>query len=146
MALEYGILKRKDLILSSEGLSIIDLFQQTYSASNEFSYRVYTMEEAYIARPDLVSLAVYGTDNFADIICKLNGISNPAELNEGMSLIVPIFDDLTKFEYNEPNLTPGGQTNSNGGTSFNKGKTQQSPNIQVEPNFKYDPINGILMI
>lgn len=43
----------------------------------------------YVARPDLISLAKYGTDEYADLICKLNGISNPFELNEDMILLCP---------------------------------------------------------
>ena len=43
----------------------------------------------YVARPDLISLAVYGTDQYADILCKINGISNPFELNADMILLIP---------------------------------------------------------
>ena len=49
----------------------------------------------YIARPDLISLAVYGTDEYADILCKINGISNPFELNTGMILLIPNLSNLT---------------------------------------------------
>ena len=53
--------------------------------------------EDYVARPDLISLAVYGTDKYADIICKINGISNPFELNTGMILLIPSLSNLTFF-------------------------------------------------
>ena len=53
--------------------------------------------EDYVARPDLISLAVYGTDRYADIICKINGISNPFELNTGMILLIPSLSNLTFF-------------------------------------------------
>ena len=46
------------------------------------------VSKEYIARPDLVSLAFYKTDEYADIICKVNGISNPFELNENMVLLI----------------------------------------------------------
>lgn len=42
----------------------------------------------YVARPDLIAFAVYGDPSYADFICKFNGISNPFELNEGMTLIL----------------------------------------------------------
>lgn len=57
--------------------------------------RPVVIKEEYIARPDLVSLAIYGTDEFADLICKINGISNPFELNEDMVIMLP---DRTKLE------------------------------------------------
>ena len=42
----------------------------------------------------MISLAVYGDDRYADIICKLNGISNPFELNENNILFIPTFEYL----------------------------------------------------
>lgn len=57
--------------------------------------RPVVVKEEYIARPDLISLAIYGTDEFADLICKINGISNPFEMNEDMVLMLP---DRTKLE------------------------------------------------
>ena len=47
------------------------------------------VNEYYVARPDLISLAVFGTDEYADMICKFNGISNPFEINEDMVLFMP---------------------------------------------------------
>ena len=55
------------------------------------------VNEFYVARPDLISQAVYGTDKYADILCKINGISNPFELNENMMLFCPTIDYLTKL-------------------------------------------------
>lgn len=51
----------------------------------------------YIARPDLISLYVYKTDEYADLICKLNGISNPFELNENMVLLIPSKNKLDEI-------------------------------------------------
>lgn len=55
----------------------------------------------YVARPDLISLAFYGTDEYADIICKVNGISNPFELNEDDLLDIPPLETV-RF-YSTPN-------------------------------------------
>lgn len=56
--------------------------------------RPVAVRSEYVARPDLISLAVYNTDKYADLICKLNGISNPFELNEDMVLYVPGLDRI----------------------------------------------------
>ena len=53
----------------------------------------------YVARPDLISLAVYGTDQYADILCKINGISNPFELNEDMVIYIPSKSDIDNILY-----------------------------------------------
>lgn len=50
------------------------------------------INEYYVARPDLISLACYGDDAYGDMICKFNGISNPFELNEGMIISIPPLD------------------------------------------------------
>lgn len=59
--------------------------------------RFVTVTKDYIARPDLISLAVYGTDKYADILCKLNNVSNPFELNEGMIIFVPDIANLNNI-------------------------------------------------
>ena len=58
-------------------------------SSVAFDGQVIIVNKYYVARPDLVSLAIYGTDDYADIICKINGISNPFELNENDILFLP---------------------------------------------------------
>ena len=82
----------------------------------------------YVARPDLISLAVYGTDQYADILCKINGISNPFELNEGMILLIPNLSTITFFYKNrsasatfESDFTPISSTKKN----FQKTKAER---------------------
>jgi hypothetical protein len=58
---------------------------------------VVEVSERYIARPDLISNDVYGDTIYTDLICKLNGISNPFELNKGMLLIIPSIDNIMDF-------------------------------------------------
>ena len=55
---------------------------------------IVVVNKYYVARPDLISLAVYGTDIYGDFICKFNGISNPFELNEDMVLYMPSRYDI----------------------------------------------------
>ena len=55
------------------------------------------VSEKYIARPDILSLDIYGDTLYSDLLCKLNGISNPFELNVGMLLIIPSPSDIMNF-------------------------------------------------
>ena len=67
-----------------------DLLAKTWDAWGGEPYiNPLVINEYYVARPDLISLAVYGTDEYADMICKFNGLSNPFELNEGMLIFIP---------------------------------------------------------
>lgn len=95
--LDYITLKNKPLLSvpksenSKDTMYIKDLAVQSVNPNVQIhsmcSY--VTVTKDYIARPDLVSLAMYGTDQYGDIICKVNGISNPFELNVGMTLLIP---------------------------------------------------------
>lgn len=100
--LNYNILENKPSI-DIKGERGIDLLSKSIDNSRGLSGSFLEVNEYYIARPDLISLAVYGDDQYADIICKLNGISNPFELNEGQILFIPSTSILTSI-INKPNL------------------------------------------
>ena len=105
----------------------------------------------YVARPDLISLAVYGTDQYADILCKINGISNPFELNEGMILLIPNLSTITFFYKNrsasatfESDSTPISSTKKN----FQKTKAERRrPSEQTvgSKNFVVDLSNKMII-
>ena len=63
------------------------------------SMDIIVVNKYYVARPDLISLAVYGSDEYGDIICKFNGISNPFELNEDMVIYIPSKSDIDNILY-----------------------------------------------
>ena len=75
----------------------MDLLHKTIDLSKPCHGDYLLVNEYYIARPDLISLAKYGDDQFGDIICKVNGISNPFELNEGMILFIPSANALNNI-------------------------------------------------
>lgn len=93
--LDYRILANKPTIrtISEQGTQTEykDLLSRSLSDQPQqlYQYKFVEVQEDYIARPDLISLGLYGDDKYADIICKLNGISNPFELNKGMILVIP---------------------------------------------------------
>ena len=87
-------------VYSTEGFSgenHYDLLYQTFRIPKDFKDNVYVVTDEYVARPDLLSLHVYGTVNYADVLCKLNGISNPFELNDGMYIVAPDANDIPLF-------------------------------------------------
>lgn len=87
--LDYKILNTKPSI-SENGDEYMDLLANNYKVTDEVPNGTFvTVTENYVARPDLISQAMYGTDDYADIICKYNGISNPFELNKDDLLFIP---------------------------------------------------------
>lgn len=98
--LDYKILGNKPQIrLVKEGntYNCTDLLGDTYVRDIGITGSPIIVNEYYVARPDLISQAMYGDDRYADILCKINGISNPFELNENMMLFCPTVDYLTKL-------------------------------------------------
>ena len=85
------------------GEDIWNLLDKTYQMPDQFDFKIFDVkEEKYIGRPDLISLDAYGDCMFADIICKLNGISNPFELNVGMTLVIPSESAVVDFIQRPP--------------------------------------------
>lgn len=98
MSLFHTVLNNKTQFYS-EWLEdvIINLNDPTFIIPDSYTYELMEVSEKYIARPDLVSLDMYGDSLYTDLICKLNGISNPFELNEGMVLILPSPNIIVDF-------------------------------------------------
>ena len=100
----FSVLNNKDTINSDYlGGSIYNLLDKTFILHTRgFDFNIFDVSEQYIARPDLVSKDAYGDSMYADVICKINGISNPFELNEGMKLILPRPEYILDFAIKPP--------------------------------------------
>ena len=90
--LDYRILANKNKI-KLNGEDVYDLLSGKSFVDMKLSNGNFVVvNKYYVARPDLISLACYGEDMYGDIICKVNGISNPFELNEDDLLFIPSID------------------------------------------------------
>ena len=77
--------------------NILNLCDSTFMIPETYQYEVLEVTDRYIARPDIISKDIYGDAIYSDLLCKLNGISNPFELNKGMLLIIPSPDSIMNF-------------------------------------------------
>lgn len=68
---------------------MVDLLSKTFIFSTDFEYRLVEVTDMSVARPDILSKINYGSDQYGDLICKINGISNPLELQKGQILVLP---------------------------------------------------------
>jgi hypothetical protein len=127
---------------------IFNMLGKTFKIPSNYSFNIFEVTKEYIARPDLISYDAYGDTMHGDIICKLNGISNPFELNEGMKLIIPTADDITEFtikpedsydesEKNFDSLQPISKTKQD--------KRQANESILGDSRFKIDSSTGIII-
>ena len=96
--LNYKLLEYKREV-QKNGETFLDLMSKTFDETVLFNSSIIIVNKYYVARPDLISLALYGDDKYGDIICKINGISNPFELNENDILVVPNIEYLTTCIY-----------------------------------------------
>lgn len=172
MALKYRILSDKTVVptlnvypgsqdLTDIDTSCIDLLTKVINNDIKVSGTFIMVNKSYIARPDLISLAVYGTDEYADILCKVNGISNPFELNENDLLFIPDVETIqalrptviipNKFIIDDNNSLIGDWVNTSGRSSNNSLQKQRdqkrSPNEQVvgDRNYVIDHSTGIII-
>ena len=155
MALDYLILENKPKISIKDKdgnvQECIDLLPATLDSTElNNSMHKCIVNKYYVARPDLISLAFYGTDRYADIICKLNGISNPFEINEDDTLTIPRTEQI--MFYSRPNKQSSELVSD--ASTINKYKTskqkelnkKRSPNEQVvgDKNYVIDKSLGLV--
>lgn len=94
----HTVLNNKPEIFSEWlGENVKNLCDPTFKIPASYQYEILEVTEKYIARPDILSLDIYGDTIYTDLLCKLNGISNPFELNKGMLLIIPSPDHIMDF-------------------------------------------------
>lgn len=155
MAMDYLILEHKPKIKIKDKngklQECIDLLPQTLASMKLMpNTHKCIVNKYYVARPDLISLAFYGTDKYADIICKLNGISNPFEINENDMLDIPYIENVAFYAMSNKNSSELVSNDSNIVTpkvskqkSLNK---KRSPNEQVvgDKNYVIDKSLGLV--
>ena len=126
---------------------IWNLLDKTYVIPNQFDFTTFEIrEEKYIGRPDIISIDAYGDPMFADIICKLNGISNPFELNVGMKLIIPSPSIVFDFAQPAPMDEIDSKDNKLVPSPKNKSQKRQANEALVgDKRFKIDPSKGIVI-
>ena len=145
--LTFPLINNKKIIKLKE--EMWNLLQKTFHITSDFEAQYIQVTKEYIARPDLLSLHLHSTSNYADVLCKLNGISNPFELNEGMIIAAPKATDIFKFYVIEDKIDNGlvkDEKNSVKNLQKKKNETRKA-NEQVlgDRNFRIDKNNKIII-
>jgi hypothetical protein len=124
---------------------IYNLGDATFKIPKLYSYEVLEVTERYIARPDLLSKDIYGDTLYSDILCKLNGISNPFELNKGMLLIIPSPDHIMDFMQQVDNTDDLIDNLSKPVAKTKKQKRKANEAVIGDSRFKIDSNRGIVI-
>lgn len=146
----HTVLQNKKTIQSNWlGEEVLSLGDKTFHIPDEYSYEILEVTEKYIARPDILSMDIYGDTLYTDLICKLNGISNPFELNEGMVLIIPSPSEIVNFMYSpvttECDTIAEGNVALKPTTKTKKDKRKANEAIVGDTRFKIDKTRGIVI-
>lgn len=155
--LNYATIQSKpEVTIVKDGVSTTmkDLTTKSIKDFDNISSNIFVVNKYCVARPDLVSLVIYGSDKYGDLICKFNGISNPFELNEGMIIQCPELSEMLEKLYivNNPNIlvSPESKLNSNGinDNVFKEFTTSMLANDRIKhntnsTNVKDDPVSTI---
>lgn len=128
--------------------NIKNLGDSTFIIPAEYQYEILEVTDKYVARPDILSHDVYGDALYSDLLCKLNGISNPFELNKGMLMIIPSPDcimDFMKTVSTEEMDENGSDTITKPVAKKKTDKRQPNEAIVGDYRFKIDRTRGIIM-
>lgn len=152
--LDYKILKNKGKLYkkNSNGTTeeFLDLLTKSCNSMDSTAGDIIIVNKHYIARPDLISLAVYGSDEYADLICKYNGISNPFELNENDVIVLPQYHEFQNLIDTVNNTTSelvNDDVSDNTNYSSNKKKSDRRSPAQTttgDKNFIIDKSLGVV--
>ena len=152
--LDYKILKNKGKLYkkNSDGTTeeFLDLLTKSCNSMDSTAGDISIVNKHYIARPDLISLAVYGSDEYADLICKYNGISNPFELNENDVIVLPQYHEFQNLIDTVNNTTSelvNDDVSDNTNYSSNKKKSDRRSPAQTttgDKNFIIDKSLGVV--
>lgn len=128
--------------------SIINLNDPTFNIPSNYEYEILEVTEKYIARPDLLSKDIYGDALYSDLVCKLNGISNPFELNAGTLLVIPSPDCIMDFMKIPSVNECDSNINNDMGKPISKpknAKRKANESVIGDQRFKIDKVNGIVI-
>lgn len=146
MALEHTSITYKNTINSNYlGEKIYNLLDKTFVIPSNYNYNIFEVTKEYIARPDLISYDVYNDTLYTDVICKLNGISNPFELNEGMKLIIPSPEDIMNFIIRSEEHQEDMEDSKEPIAKQKQSKRKANETIIGDSRFRINQVDGIII-
>lgn len=155
--MDFKIFDLKNRRIDENGDEYLDLTQHTFTYQYKSSIKaIYRVEADTEMRADLISIKFFGTEIYADAICKVNGIFNPFSIEEGLIIVIP--DINAAKNYKKPddiifNNTPDVNVNeiraqfidkdrmskqdkNRIDRLLNKSKKLKNPTIPLPPNMK----------
>ena len=128
-----------------DGIEVVDLADTIFNpnVSAKHLYSIYKISKEYDMRPDLVSMALYGTTDYTEMVLKYSMINNPFAIEAGdmvfASSLTSIYNAVKDVEYKKTVMF---DAIKNYHKYIDKKKVPDSPGSdKVKDKSSYDP-NG----
>lgn len=128
-----------------DGIEVVDLADTIFNpnVSAKHLYSIYKISKEYDMRPDLVSMALYGTTDYTEMVLKYSMINNPFAIEAGdmvfASSLTSIYNAVKDVEYEKTVMF---DAIKNYHKYIDKKKVPDSPGSdKVKDKSSYDP-NG----
>ncbi len=94
--ISHNILNSKSTKMIADR-EMLDLLYNSFSIPENFKYTIVKVTKDYEYRPDLVSIAIYGTVMYADVLSKINGCCDIREMGIDKLLLIPDIEYIDMF-------------------------------------------------
>ena len=148
--LDYRLIDYK-ATLTKDGNTYIDLLSKVWQNKTPSTGKVIVVNEFYVARPDLISLALYGSDEYADVLCKLNGININKDIEQGVVVLevsIEFMREACKFSSGPSEMiqTDKDEISTPVKTFQKQYDSKRSPNEQIigDTNYVIDKSLGLI--
>ena len=129
-----------------DGIEVVDLADTIFNpnVSAKHLYSIYKISKEYDMRPDLVSMALYGTTDYTEMVLKYSMINNPFAIEAGdmvfASSLTSIYNAVKDVEYEKTIMF---DAIKNYHKYIDKKKVPDSPGSdKVKDKSSYDPNAG----
>lgn len=129
-----------------DGIEVVDLADTIFNpnVSAKHLYSIYKISKEYDMRPDLVSMALYGTTDYTEMVLKYSMINNPFAIEAGdmvfASSLTSIYNAVKDVEYEKTVMF---DAIKNYHKYIDKKKVPDSPGSdKVKDKSSYDPNAG----
>ena len=139
--------RKNDYYSEFLGETIVDLMSNTFTIPDDFQADVLAMEDGFEGRSDLVSDQAYMDEMHMDVICKLNGVSNPFEMNNDSMVVLPKYEHMYDFvQYPSDKWKEDPKKEKSVPRPLTKSE-KRKPNQAVigDPRFNIDPSSKIVV-
>ena len=122
---------------------IVDLLSKTFEIPADYDCELLQIDPGYECRADLVADIIYNDELYSDLILKLNGPSNPFELNENY-IVVPTADHINNFMIT-PNPTWEAEKTYSPKPKSRKEKRKPNESVVGDTRFNIDQASKIVI-